>query len=130
MTEEKQSKASWRDRQVQPKEKNENSPFFTIVKQQGKTADFLNIKFKDGMQRAFPYASISEVVFNPSEGKLALHLGYANLTIKGQHLGELYQKIVIMKVTEIQEFSDKTLFEKEDNQIFITNIEYESALFS
>jgi len=128
MTEERQSKTSWRDRQVQPKEENENSPFYSIVKQQGKTADFFNIKFKDGMQRAFPYASVSEMVFNPAEGKLALHLGYATLTIKGQHLEELYQKIVIMKVKEIQEFSDKTLFEKEDNQLFITNIEYESAL--
>lgn len=127
--EEKESlynRKSWVPNDNLPQDK-EEAVFYTCIKQGGKTADFLNFKLKSGSQKAVPVASIGEMEYLPDKGIIVLYCGFAEVVISGKNLEELYQKLLVLKVTEIREFSEPDVA-FDFNQLMVSQIKIESTL--
>lgn len=105
----------------------EDAVFYSCIKQSGKTADFLNLKLKNGRQKALAVSSISELEYLPDEGMILLYYGFAEVTITGKHLEVLYQKLVGMKVIEIREYADAEVT-VDYNQLVVSGIRVVSNL--
>jgi len=74
-----------------PTENQEETVFYTSLKQAGKTAEFINFFFKDGNQKALPASSVSGLEFDPGKGLVSIFCGYASVLIHGKNMGELYK---------------------------------------
>jgi len=110
-----------------PTENQEETVFYTSLKQAGKTAEFINFFFKDGNQKALPASSVSGLEFDPGKGLVSIFCGYASVLIHGKNMGELYKKLLLLKITEVREFSVSNMT-SDPKECFITGIEFNSTL--
>jgi hypothetical protein len=74
-----------------------------------------------GNHRAFSYAYLSGVEFNPSKG-VRLHFPSAEVLIEGRHLGELYDALLVERVERVCEGNADADFTPEAEP-FISRIE-------
>ena len=79
----------------------------------------LDLRFKNGSCRAYPYTYISELEFDPSDGIFITALG-RKIHISGRNLKPLYEKLVAYRVRFIQENIGGDTFA--DNQLFVEGI--------
>ena len=76
----------------------------------------LELRFKDGNARAFPYNFMAGMAFNPSKGIEIDFTGY-NVAIEGRNLRPLFSGLVAQRVAYVQEmdelYAEATLGEDE-----------------
>lgn len=115
----------WTDRQRLEPEEPEAAIFFTLLRQQGVTAEQIAFQLKSGCQHTLPITEITEMYFAPERG-IILFFRSGLVRIEGRNLEKLHQYLQARKVIEIREFSESgsVFFDKE--ALFISGIGFES----
>ena len=80
--------------------------FFTREMQSNKTANMLDFEFKNGDHIAMPYAYLTKMTYNLSEG-IKIEWGAFSIQVEGRNLKELYNYLVNHKVKSIKEVIDQ-----------------------
>lgn len=115
----KTSPSSWLERQFPGEDI--QSPFFTLEKQQGVRAIYIDFQFMSGNQLALPCADIRKIEFDPSRG-IGIVWSDETLWILGRHLQPLYQYLVRHRVSAIMEDGGEAHAE---NTLVITELKRE-----
>lgn len=97
-----------------------DSNFYTIEKQSGKRAIMLDIEFESGNCLALPYAYLTKIKYNPSDGIIIIW-GGTHIKVEGRNLRKLYTQLTRHKVTNLYESIDEVDDIKED-VLFIEKI--------
>lgn len=103
----------------------EETIFFTVVRQQGATADYIDFHLKPGRHHTLSINDIREMCFDPEQG-IFLFFGFGTVHIEGRNLGKLHALLCQRKVSEIREFSEKADVFFEKDVLVIQRIHYES----
>ena len=104
----------------------ETAPFYTLMRQNGATPDFLNICLKDGNEIAIPTTSIKRIWLNPAKNNIVIRFDYASLiTIAGRNLKELHNHLLRTKISEIREYPNDINRPFNEKELYINHIEIE-----
>lgn len=63
-----------------------------LVAADGFSASMLDLRFRNGVRRAFPYSYLNELTLDPA-GSLVLKFPSVTITITGRQLGVVYQAV-------------------------------------
>lgn len=101
------------------------SLFFTRLRQQGATVEFITFRLKGERYHTLATSDLQEIYFEPSEGIICF-FRFGIVQIKGRNLKELHGYLKEKRITEIKEFSGNPdlLFDAE--ALFIQSVVYES----
>ncbi len=104
----------------------EDAPFYTLIRQNGATPDFLNICPKDGNETALPIPSIKRIWFNREPHAIVIRFDYTSLiTITGRNLRELHKHLLRVKISEIREYPADIEKRFNEDELYISRIEIE-----
>lgn len=76
--------------------------FYTIEKQTSKRAIMLDIEFENGNCIALPYAYLSKIKYDPSDG-IIIVWGGTHIKIEGRNLRKLYTQVTRHRVINLYE---------------------------
>ena len=113
----KPSPKSWLERQM-PEEEERPSPFFIIEKQQGKRAVHIDFHFENGNHLGLPCSDLRKIEFKASKG-ITLFWPDETIHVMGRNLSELYQQLLLHRVTAIIEDAEE---EAVEGQLAITTL--------
>lgn len=106
----------------------EDAPFYTLIRQNGATADFLNICPKNGDEMALPIPTIKRIGFSREKNQIVIRFDYESLiTISGRNLKELHRHLLRLKISEIREYPLNTEKQFGESELYISNIEIEDG---
>lgn len=87
----------------------------------------LEFRFADGRKAGFSYVGLTETDFDPGQDTetITLRFAYANVTVKGQALGDLYEKLLDQRTRFIQEGSEAVEGARAQDAPYVERIEIE-----
>lgn len=115
--------SNWTDRERQDQE---DAIFFTVIRQQGATAEQISFRLKNGVRHSLPWTEISEIYYVPEEG-ITLFFRLGRVEIQGRNLEKLQELLEERKVIQIREFSDNSEMYFDKEALCIQRIIYDSA---
>jgi hypothetical protein len=87
----------------------------------------LEFRFADGRRSGFSYIGLTESDFDPGQNgeTITLRFGHAKVTVNGQALGELYEKLLDQRARFIQEGSEAMEVLRKHDTPYVERIEIE-----
>lgn len=99
----------------------EEISFYTIEKQTNKRAIMLDIEFENGNCLALPYAYLTKIKYDLSEG-ITIIWGGTHIKVEGRNLKKLYTYLTRHKVMQLHESIGK-VDDREEKSLFIEKIQ-------
>ena len=114
-------KTEWGKKFVDNPTSDSQNKFFIREVQANKRAIMLDIELKNGDHIAMPYAYLTKIKYNLSEGIL-IEWGATSIKIEGSNLKELYNHLVQHKVKLIKDSVKQVNNDIPDDVLFIEKI--------
>jgi len=106
----------------------EEASFYSLIRQYGATAEFLNICLKSGNEIAIPTTTIKRIAFNREDHRIIIRFDLSSLiTISGRNLKELHGHLLRVKINEIREYPNDVNQQFNEDDLYISNIEMEDG---
>jgi len=106
----------------------EDASFYSLIRQYGATAEFLNICLKNGNEIAIPTATIKRIAFNQEDHRIMIRFDIASLiTISGRNLKELHGQLLRVKIEEVREYPNDLNQQFNEDDLYISHIEIEDG---
>lgn len=103
----------------------ESSPdgdkFFSVLLGEGAQENFLELRFRNGLQTCFSYTDLLWFNHDPEAGCIDLEFGGFLVTVKGRGLRTLFNGIKGKRVAWVME-ADTALQDHKENESFISDI--------
>jgi len=112
--------AEHRKRHQQEEPEEEAGKYFSVLKIEGVTTDFLELRFRNGAAFFMSYSELDYFNYDPS-GVIDMICGSFSVEIHGRNLRRLLDAIKAKKVAWIRE-ADKEAEDSPENENFIGNI--------
>lgn len=109
-----------RHQEEEPEEDSEAGKYFSVLKIEGVTTDFLELRFRNGAAFFLSYSELDYFNYDPS-GVIDMICGSFTVEIHGRNLRRLLDAIKGKKVAWIRE-ADKEAEDVPENESFIANI--------